>query len=70
LTERLANEYYKGDYQGLMDRRSSGVPQGRQGTAMDVANANVFLVSDSASHITGTSLTVDGGITAVTSFCG
>jgi NAD(P)-dependent dehydrogenase (short-subunit alcohol dehydrogenase family) len=37
---------------------------GRMGTAQDVANAALFLVSDEASYITGTELIVDGGVTA------
>jgi NAD(P)-dependent dehydrogenase (short-subunit alcohol dehydrogenase family) len=40
------------------------VPMGRMGTAQDVANAALFLVSDEASYITGTELVVDGGVTA------
>ena len=37
---------------------------GRMGSAQDVANAALFLVSDEASYITGTELLVDGGVTA------
>jgi NAD(P)-dependent dehydrogenase (short-subunit alcohol dehydrogenase family) len=37
------------------------VSQGRLGTAEDIANAVVYLVSDKASFVTGTILTVDGG---------
>ncbi len=40
--------------------RASKVPMGRQGTAQDVANAALFLVSDEASFISGISLRVDG----------
>ena len=40
-------------------------PLGRIGTPSDVAEAVAFLASDRASFITGTCLTVDGGITAV-----
>ncbi len=40
--------------------RAAKVPMGRQGTAQDVANAALFLVSDEASFISGVSLRVDG----------
>jgi 3-oxoacyl-[acyl-carrier protein] reductase len=39
------------------------VPLGRLGTPRDVANAVVFLASDDASYITGTTIIVDGGQT-------
>ncbi len=37
------------------------VPLGRLGTPRDVANAVLFLASDEAAYITGTTLVVDGG---------
>jgi 3-oxoacyl-[acyl-carrier protein] reductase len=40
-----------------------GVPLGRLGTPRDVANAALFLASDDASYITGTTIIVDGGQT-------
>ncbi|WP_181305473.1 SDR family NAD(P)-dependent oxidoreductase [Rufibacter sp. XAAS-G3-1] len=40
-------------------------PAGRLGEPIEVANAVLFLASDEASFITGTSLKVDGGYTAV-----
>lgn len=39
-------------------------PIGRLGTAEEVANAAIFLLSDEASFITGIDLLVDGGFTA------
>ena len=41
-------------------------PAERLGTGRDVANAVLFLASDEASFITGTALTVDGGLLART----
>lgn len=40
------------------------IPQGRQGTPQDIANAVLFFCSDLASYITGAVLPVDGGWTA------
>lgn len=39
------------------------VPLGRLGTPRDVANAALFLASDEAAYITGTTIVVDGGQT-------
>ncbi len=41
----------------------AAVPLGRLGTPRDIANAVLFLVSDEASYITGTTIIVDGGQT-------
>ena len=41
-----------------------GVPARRAGTPDEVAACIRFLVSDEASYVTGTTLTVDGGLTA------
>lgn len=43
-------------------------PSGRLGTAAEVANAAVFLVSPAASWVTGTNLVVDGGYTKRVNF--
>jgi 3-oxoacyl-[acyl-carrier protein] reductase len=37
-------------------------PLGRLGTAAEIAEAVCYLVSDRAAYITGTTLTVDGGV--------
>jgi NAD(P)-dependent dehydrogenase (short-subunit alcohol dehydrogenase family) len=44
---------------------AGAIPLGRLGTAADVVNAAVFLVSDEAAYITGANLVVDGGWSAV-----
>jgi meso-butanediol dehydrogenase/(S,S)-butanediol dehydrogenase/diacetyl reductase len=48
----------------ILERLSALYPLKRVGTAEDVAAACVFLASRDAAWITGTTLTVDGGITA------
>ncbi len=48
------------------ERFAQMVPANRLGTGRDVANAVLFLASDEASFITGTALTVDGGMLART----
>lgn len=44
-------------------RRAGVCPVGRQGDAWDTARAALFLASDEAAYITGTTLIVDGGLT-------
>ncbi|KJE88712.1 short-chain dehydrogenase/reductase SDR [Capsaspora owczarzaki ATCC 30864] len=46
------------------ERRLVHVPMGRFGEAAEIAQAALFLASDESSYITGSSMTVDGGITA------
>ena len=47
--------------------RDRTIPMGRMGTGWDVAHAALFLASDEAAYITGTTLVVDGGVTATCS---
>ncbi|MHA6668663.1 SDR family NAD(P)-dependent oxidoreductase [Homoserinimonas sp. A447] len=50
----------------LSERLADSQPIGRVGRPEDIAEAAVFLASDSSSFITGVTLSVDGGATAVT----
>ena len=49
--------------QQVADKSGTANPIGRSGRPRDIAEAVVFLASDAATFITGTHLTVDGGIT-------
>lgn len=59
LTERTIDDT---DYEAIWSRIT---PMGRPANTKDIANAALFLVSDKARHITGQSLIIDGGWTAV-----
>jgi 3-oxoacyl-[acyl-carrier protein] reductase len=47
--------------QAFIRMMEEAVPLGRLGTPRDIANAALFLVSDDADYITGTTIIVDGG---------
>jgi 3-oxoacyl-[acyl-carrier protein] reductase len=53
VTQHRSAEFLRG--------MEEAVPLGRLGTPRDVANAVLFLASDDASYITGTTIIVDGG---------
>lgn len=50
---------------GRPSRERTPVPLGRQGTGWEIAYPTVFLLSDEASYISGQTLVVDGGLTAL-----
>lgn len=66
----LAPGYFRtGLSSGLLDSRwgeqiVAGVPLGRVGEAAELTGAAVFLLSDAARYVTGSTVTVDGGWTA------
>jgi len=53
-----------GDPAAVRAAYAAEIPLGRIALPQDVAAAVVFLASDAARHITGTELSVDGGVTA------
>ena len=52
------------DTEEKRQRRLVHIPMGRFGEAAEMADAVVYLAADESSFVTGTSFTVDGGITA------
>ncbi len=51
--------------QGRPSRARTPVPLGRQGTGWETAYAALFLLSDESAYITGQTLVVDGGLSAL-----
>ena len=60
ITTGMVEELTPEKRQHILDR----IPMGRFGTSEEVAEAVVFLCSESASYITGQVLTIDGGMIA------
>ncbi|MFI5341371.1 MAG: SDR family NAD(P)-dependent oxidoreductase [Candidatus Methylomirabilales bacterium] len=56
---------YGGDVEEMGRRRARLCPMGKQGDGWDTAHAALFLASDEAKYITGTTLTVDGGLSCI-----
>jgi NAD(P)-dependent dehydrogenase (short-subunit alcohol dehydrogenase family) len=46
---------------GRVDRAKEGVPMKRGGTADEIAEAILWLLSDQSSYVTGTTIDVAGG---------
>ncbi|MEM8742803.1 MAG: SDR family oxidoreductase [Pseudomonadota bacterium] len=51
----------KGGAPDRLDRLAPSVPMGRAGTAEEIADVALFLISDSASYMTGCTIDVSGG---------
>ncbi|MFC3126469.1 SDR family NAD(P)-dependent oxidoreductase [Pseudoroseomonas globiformis] len=68
LVEKLAADFASHetgtDRDAFYRRRHEQVPMGHMGEAWDVAEAVLFLASDTSKYITGTELLVDGGLCA------
>jgi glucose 1-dehydrogenase len=43
-------------------RKEAAIPWGRAGTAEEVANLVVYLLSPAADYITGATMAIDGGL--------
>ena len=64
MWERAANEIAEAmgtSADAVIENNGKGVPVGRYGTSEEVAALIVFLCSNAASYISGTSIEVDGG---------
>lgn len=59
LTESIEKQRSEAFVRGMVE----SIPLGRLGTPRDVAQATLFLASDEAAYITGTTIVVDGGQT-------
>ena len=59
----LGSEEAQGMAERIAERSGRANPVGRSGRPEDIAQAVAFLASDEADFITGTALTVDGGLT-------
>jgi NAD(P)-dependent dehydrogenase (short-subunit alcohol dehydrogenase family) len=63
IREPLAKTY-GGDADAMIEKRDKQTPTGKMGDAWDTAYAALFLASDESRYVNGTSLIVDGGLTA------
>jgi len=66
MVAHYGKDAYGGDLGEMWRRRDAMSPTGKQGEAWDIAHAALFLASDEAKYITGTTLIVDGCITGTT----
>ena len=64
IVEPLKDSYGAGGLEEMIEMRDAQCPMGHMGDAWDVAHAALFLASDEARYITGTTLIVDGGLSA------
>jgi NAD(P)-dependent dehydrogenase (short-subunit alcohol dehydrogenase family) len=48
----------------LVDQVAAGIPMGRIGEPIEIAQLALYLASDESSYCTGAEFTADGGLTA------
>lgn len=65
MMQRVHEAVSPGNPQAAKDKWTAAIPDGRYATVEDVVEAVVFLLNPVNSHITGTTISVDGGETAV-----
>ena len=58
----IATEILKAMPEKVLDGMVARTPLGRMGSPEDIANAYVWLASEAASFVTGTTISVDGGL--------
>lgn len=63
IREPLAKTY-GGNVDSMIEQRDKLTPSGKMGDAWDTAYAALYLASDESRYVTGTTLVVDGGLTA------
>jgi NAD(P)-dependent dehydrogenase (short-subunit alcohol dehydrogenase family) len=68
MLERDLEGMNPADADGFLDRVRGANALGRIGTVEEVADVVVFLVSDAARYVTGTTVVADGGFLAVRTF--
>ena len=64
MVDQMADEISPGARQPVFDQLGAAAPIGRMGQPREIGEAAAWLVSDSASFVTGLTMTVDGGWTA------
>jgi len=64
LIREPLSKTYGGSVDSMIEQRDKISPTGKMGDAWDTAYAALFLASDEARYITGTTLVVDGGLTS------